>query len=153
MNTSKAQRKFELYQRLGALGFTYDEAVALRRIEMTLQRWAEAECGDSNEYRSWSIEREEKTNKTLRVISSCGADRRTWVTKRYPIADRETGALKRLKAIVDARNSRECPPNAAIIPYHQQDCRGCMVYLIRAADVKDGESLDSIYTRGLAVCC
>jgi hypothetical protein len=150
MRTSKAQRKFELYQRLGNLGFTYDEAVALRRIEMTLQRWAEAECGDSNDYQSWSIERDEN-NKPYRCVYP-----HTGKMRRYPIADRETGALRRLKAIVDARNTRECPPiasNAAIIPYHQTDCRGCMVYLIKAADVKDSESLDSIYTRGLAVCC
>ncbi len=43
MSTQK--RKFELFARLTELGFTYDEAHALRRIEMTLQRWAELECG------------------------------------------------------------------------------------------------------------
>ena len=44
MSTQKA--KFELFARLQSLGFTYDEAYSLRRIEMTLQRWAEKECGD-----------------------------------------------------------------------------------------------------------
>lgn len=46
MSTQKA--KFALFSRLQDMGFTYEEAVSLRRIEMTLQRWGEMECGDEH---------------------------------------------------------------------------------------------------------
>jgi len=65
MSTQK--RKFELFSRLQAMGFTYEEAVKLRRVEMTLQRWAEMECGDSKSYASTAIERDEATGKPYRV--------------------------------------------------------------------------------------
>jgi len=177
MSTQKA--KFELYSRLADLGFTYEEAVQLRRIEMTLKRWSEQECGDSNDYQSWSIERDETTNKPYRCVYP-----RTGKMRRYPIADRESGALKRLKAIVDARNEREhahvtptIKANALnwIHPYHQTDPRGCSLYLVQAKDLPNttdedmrkhsGEwplkneetrlqwKLSCYYTRGLAVCC
>lgn len=38
----------------------YDDALALRRISMTLQRWHELECGDSNNYGAWAIVRGKK---------------------------------------------------------------------------------------------
>ena len=144
MSTQK--RKFELFARLQALGFTYGEAVALRRIEMTLQRWGERECGDGSD---WAIERDETTGKPYNVYHGEGKSRR------YPVADREAGAIKRLNAIIAARNAR-----VALVPdcdefltgYHQGDCRGCMLYLVRTADVPCGSSIDSHYNRGLAVC-
>ena len=78
------------------MGFTFEEAVALRRIEMTLSRWAEAECNGE-------IERDEDTGKPRRNsaawVSGRASQRISW-----PIADREAGALRRLKAIVDACN-------------------------------------------------
>jgi hypothetical protein len=49
----------ELVGRLEKLGFYIEEALALRRIERTLQRWSELECGDGNNYGSWAIERDE----------------------------------------------------------------------------------------------
>ncbi len=150
MSTQK--QKFALFQCLQNLGFTYDEAVSLRRIEMTLQRWAEQECGDSNDYCSTGIERDETTGKPFRVVSYHNENK----SRRYPIADREAGALKRLARIVDARNARVCENmggNAAdVISYHQTDCRGCMVYLVKRSDL-GGAPIDQVYTRGLAVCC
>ncbi len=146
MSTQK--RKFELFSRLQNLGFTYDESCALRRIEMTLSRWSEAECNGE-------IERNEETGKPERVsrayISGHSSKRHAW-----PIADREAGALRRLQAIVNARNERRTiagdSPRVDVIPYHQVDPRGCMLYLMRSSDIKPGEQLDSTYTRGLAVC-
>ena len=35
---------------LQAAGISYDDAVSLRRISMTLHRWHELECGDGNNY-------------------------------------------------------------------------------------------------------
>jgi len=144
MSTQK--RKFELFARLQSLGFTYEEAYSLRRIELTLTRWAERECGDGS---NWAIERDETTGKPFNVYHGEGKSRR------YPIADREAGALKRLKAICDARNARQTTDDEAgnnVIPYHQGDCRGCAVYLLKRSDIEDGKPLDQVYYRGLAVC-
>lgn len=169
MSTQKA--KFELYQKLQALGFTLEEAAQLRRIEMTLHRWAEAECNGE-------IERRDSDDKPERVIRSCAPG---FSEHRYPIADREAGALKRLKAIVEARNHR-CQPVEMNTPqagawiefYHQTDPRGCALYLVKQSDIPawtdeqlvnhSGPSaissperrrevlLSCYYTRGLAVC-
>lgn len=153
MSTQK--RKFELFARLQALGFTYEEAVSLRRIEMTLQRWGERECGDGS---NWGLERDEKTGKPYNVWHGEGKARR------YPVADREAGALRRLAAIVKARNLRESPTefmqaNAQdwVFAYHQGDCRGCMLYLITRGQLTDRQTgallpIDQYYNRGLAVC-
>lgn len=171
MSTQK--RKFELFAKLQALGFTYEEAVALRRIEMTLHRWAEAECNGE-------IERNETTGKPERVsrayINGMSDKRQAW-----RIADREAGALKRLKDIVDARNGRERSADGRrsssaghVYFYHQTDPRGCALYLLSGHDlpkVSDEEmrqhsgewplkseetrlqwKLSCYYTRGLAVC-
>lgn len=154
MSTQKS--KFELFSRLQALGFTYDEAVSLRRIEMTLQRWAEGECGDSNNHRSKVIERDEATGKPFLFVSYHDENK----SRRYPTADREAGALRRLKAIVDARNARlplgmTRENYGEVIAYHQGDCRGCMLYLItRDQLTQDGKTLpiDQYYNRGMAVC-
>jgi hypothetical protein len=148
---STQKQKFELFARLQALGFTYEESAQLRRIEMTLHRWGEQECGDSNSICSFGIERDETTGKPFKVVSYHHESK----TRRYPIADREKGALKRLQAVLDARNLRETTDNEAgnfIIPHHQTDPRGCALYLLTRADIPAGSSLDSVYTRGLAVC-
>ena len=42
-------------------GIRYEDAVALRRISMTLHRWHELECGDGNNYAPWSLVRGKKT--------------------------------------------------------------------------------------------
>ena len=119
---------------------------------MTLQRWAERECGDGS---NWAIERDETTGKPFNVFHGEGK------RSRYAIADREAGALRRLSAIVKARNLRESPSefmqaNAQdwVFPYHQGDCRGCMVYLVTRAQLGDKtpDQLDQYYNRGLAVC-
>ncbi|HEX2901217.1 MAG TPA: hypothetical protein VHS96_15980 [Bacteroidia bacterium] len=153
---TKLKAKFELYSRLQALGFTYEEAVSLRRIEMTLQRWAEQECGDSNSYASWAIERDEETGKPFMVRHIYATPGLKGGMHKYPIADRETGALKRLRAIVAARDARYRALGGDgqndLIPYHQTDCRGCMVYLVKRSDL-DGKPIDQVYNRGLAVCC
>jgi hypothetical protein len=107
---------------------------------MTLHRWAEAECGDSNDHCSWSIDRDEKTGKPFRVVHPHNGSK----VRRESIPDRENGALRRLAAITVRYPE--------IYGYHQTDPRGCALYLLRASDVRPGEQLDSIYSRGLPVC-
>lgn len=52
----------------------FEDANTLRRAQLVLHRWAELECGDGNDYASWSI-------------------------RRCRIADREAGALRRIADI------------------------------------------------------
>lgn len=152
MSTQKA--KFELFTRLQRLGFTYEEAVQLRRIEMTLQRWGELECGKDNGRASFCVSRDEETGKPYMEVHPYNGK-----SYRYPVADRERGALRRLARIVAARNERcghaDTHPDF-LHAYHQGDPRGCALYLCTRAQLTghDGEALpiDSYYTRGLAVC-
>ncbi len=148
---TKQKAKFELYSRLQDLGFTYEEAFSLRRIEMTLRRWAEQECNGEIERGDVGI----TAGKPFRV--------RNWGVgsfRKWRIADREAGALKRLQSIVNARNARKFPagiPDADchvdfLFAYHQTDPRGCMLYLVKTGDL-NGQAIDSVYNRGVAVCC
>jgi hypothetical protein len=115
------------------LGIDPDDATALARISRTLQRWAEAECGDST-----LIERDEDTGIPHRVIWPHRSERPT----RYRIPDRETGALKRLGRIM-ARYPH-------LVAYHQTDPRGAAVYVLRRDDLGT-DPIDRCYTRGVAV--
>lgn len=81
---------------MSRLGISTEDAWALRRIEMTLHRWYEAECGDGNDHASWVIERDETTNKPFRCVYPHNG-----LTTRTPIADREKGALRRLHEIME----------------------------------------------------
>jgi hypothetical protein len=137
MSVSIKERLLVL-ERLGKLGLDYDEAQALRRISMTLQRWGELECGDGNDYCSWSIERDEVTDKPYMVTYPHNGK-----SRRSPVADREKGALKRLQAIMSKYPE--------FIAYHQTDPRGCAVYLVRKSDVPEGTDIASVYNRGIAV--
>ena len=119
------------------LGVGYDDALALRRISMTLHRWHEQECGTHN----GCIERNEETGKPYFV---------TWHTTgqnlrriSYAIPDRETGAKKRLDKIM--------ANYPALIPFIQTDPRGCALYLLRPNDVPEGKDADCYYSRGIAV--
>lgn len=145
------KRTTDLIQRIVALGLTTDEARKLRRIEMALHRWAEQTCGVGNGNFSWSIERDETTGKPFCVTHSHSGGK----PRRQAIADREAGALKRLHLLIADRNFRADPTGSGagrLQYYHQTDPRGCALYLIRASDIRPGESLDSVYSRGLPVC-
>lgn len=140
---TKIERMTRYLNRMSEMGFSYEEAQSLRRIEMTLQRWAERECGDGS---NWAIERDETTGKPFNVYHGPLSASRPEIGKqrRYAIADREAGALKRVERIM-ARH-----PD--YVAYHQTDCRGCMLYIVAKADLKDGAKLEQVYTRGVAVC-
>jgi len=134
MRTTKSERIRQFYANASRLGITPADADALRRIEMTLQRWAERECGDGS---NWAIERDEKTGKPFNVYHGEGKPRR------YPVADREAGALRRLASILSRY--------PGLLAYHQGDPRGCALYVLAKSDLREGESLDCVYSRGWAV--
>jgi hypothetical protein len=131
MNKRESTNYARIYNVLRDWEFTRDEIETLFRIERTLQRWGERECGGA-------IERDEKTGKPFWTYERGNGKR-----GRYAIPDRERGALKRLAKLLES--------HGAYIAYHQQDCRGCALYIVPAA-LLEGASIDSVYNRGLAIC-
>lgn len=115
---NKAERIADLLNRLNALGFSTAEAQRLRRISMTLNRWATAECNGE-------IQRDETTGKPSRVFQSRTPGNRP---SSYLIPDRETGALKQLAAIMERHPS--------LWAFHQGDPRGVSLYVGRKTDLK-----------------
>jgi hypothetical protein len=138
MTKRELTRRIHQDNALTGLGFTAEEAESLRRISMTLRRWYERECGDGH----GCIERDEATGRPYWHHAMSG--------RRYPIPDRERGAEKRLKAIVDRRNN-ENPEHVPLSCYLQTDPRGASLYLIRPGDVPDGGMVDAYYSRGVCV--
>ena len=124
-------------------GISQDDAYALRRASMTLQRWFELECGDGNTHGSWAIERDETTEKPYMVHHHYQHGRGKDYTSRTPIPDRETGARKRIASIM-----ARYPGMSA---YVQTDPRGCALYVLRAGDIPEGQDPDCYYSRGLPV--
>lgn len=122
---------FEMISRLERTGISREDAFSLRRISMTLHTWHERECGTDH----GCIERDETTGKAYWLDSN--------TMRRYPIADREKGALKRLKSIMD-----RYPGKSA---YVQGDPRGASLYILNPGDVPEGADIESCYSRGVAV--
>ena len=148
MNKRERARLTAQENALVTLGFTIDEAAALRRISMTLRRWYELECGTD----AGCIERDDATGKP-RFLSYSG--------RRWPVPDREAGALRRLARIVAARNERQPLMSVVMLPdraapntvssYVQPDPRGASLYILRPGDVPIGADPTSYYTRGICV--
>lgn len=136
---------------LRAAGIEFYDAHALRRIAMTLHRWHELECGDGDDYSSWTISRGRKKDGVFTHDESGkpfierhshgrdGASRTTY--SRIP--DRERGALRRLAGIM---------ANYPTLGYYVQgDPRGASLYILRPGDVPEGQETDAYYSRGIAV--
>ena len=140
MNRREAERLTIQNDTLRALGFTRDEAEALRRISMTLRRWHELECGTDG----GCIERDED-GKAYWLNSHS--------MRRTKVADRESGALKRLAAILNARLYRQPVIDGAhdLDAYIQTDPRGAALYIIRPGDVPEGADVSAYYSRGICV--
>lgn len=140
MNKKEAMRITHQENVLMQLGFTQQEAEQLRRISMTLHRWHELECGVDG----GCVERDEETGKVYWRSAHTG--------KLWPYADRETGALKRLAAIIKARNIRMPKMGDPLLStYIQTDPRGAALYIIRPGDVPDGKDVGAYYSRGICV--
>lgn len=111
---------------------TNEQARSLRLAETTLQRWAEQECGTSNDLHSVSIERDETTNKPFRVVRPHKNNK----VIRTPIQDREASAL---------RATKHTAASLGLHFYHQTDPRGASLY------VSNEPLNDQNYTDGI-VC-
>ena len=110
---------------LVSLGFTTGESDALRRISLTLHRWAEHECNGI-------IERDE-TRQNRPFWSNLNTGRHFVA----PAADRERGALMRVGVIVSALGAHF---------YHQTDPRGAALYVA-------GEKLTDQNYSSVGICC
>lgn len=151
MNKREAIRQNEQEGNLIDLGFTRDEAAALRRISMTLRRWYELECGDGNDYGSWAIERDEETDIPYRVHHHYrhGSGKDTMTRTRIP--DREKGAIRRLERILSDRFLRSSSPGGKLSYYLQTDPRGASLYIVRPGDIPEGKDVSAYYPRALCV--
>jgi hypothetical protein len=126
---------YALMQRFAARGIalSFEHANTLRRAELTLQHWGEQECGDSNDYNSWTIERDEVTGIPYRCVYPHDSNK----VRRYRVPDRERGALRRIKAICEFYGLHF---------HHQTDPRGCALY------VSNEPLPENDYTRGVSCC-
>lgn len=108
MTKREALRQTQQENTLIALGFTRDEAEALRRISMTLHRWHELECGTDHacivrgrwDRDTQTFDYDDNGSPYFEFSGASGKNRYA------PTRDRETGAKKRLSAIIAARNGR-----------------------------------------------
>ncbi len=145
-------RTHDMLQRLQNLGIDREDAWALRRISMTLHRWHELECGDSNDYASWTVARGHWRKQDGGAWFEYDDDGESFLERhshsetkaRYTrIPDRERGAQKRLAKIM-ARYP-------TLTAYVQGDPRGCALYILKSEDIKDRD-VSSIYSSfGVAV--
>lgn len=158
--TTKREIERQTHQQniLVSLGFTNDESEKLRRISLTLRRWHELECGTGEGQISRSVERD--TDEGRPYIRVQYPSRNGYVDRRYPCADRETGAKKRLATILAQRNARPCmldgkfhvcDPRGKLTAYIQTDPRGAALYILRPGDVPEGEDVSCYYSRGICV--
>jgi hypothetical protein len=140
MTKREALRQTEQEDRLLELGFTRSEAESLRRISMTLHRWFEKECGDGN----GCIERDETTGRCYWFNANARYLDPHDPRSRWRIADRETGARKRLASIMQRVDS-------GLQAFVQTDPRGAALYILRPEDIPEGGEIDSYYNRGICV--
>lgn len=175
MTKAEAMRQTRQLDVLRELGFTFDEAETLRRISMTLRRWFELECGNSDDYASWCIVRGSKSPRVHQRDPETQAS--IWVGGEFThddngapwmerhahdkpkatysrIPDRERGAMRRLEAIIAACNKRKTESGehgAALGYYIQGDPRGAALYILRPGDIPDGKDANGYYSRGICV--
>lgn len=131
-------RKAHTLAALERHGFTGPEFCQLRRISNTLQRWHERECNED-------IRRHEegpRKGKLYGVRHVKGWDDK-WIERRYPVRDMEAGAMARLNRIM--------ADHLAFVAYVQTDPRGAALYLVEKSKLKDGVSLDSVYS-SIGIC-
>jgi hypothetical protein len=114
MNSKEISNLYRIAERLG---IEFDDVYSFRRDSMTLRSWFERECGDSNNYASWAVERDPDTDIPYLVTHPYNGKAR-----KARILDREKGARKR----IDERCKR-----LNLHYYIQTDCRGLALYLSR----------------------
>lgn len=152
MTKREAQRYVWLCEALRNHGILQDDVDTLLRCSRALHTWAEHECNGAiqrgdNGKPAWY-----NTTSGMRIGTT---------------PDRETGALKRIAAILAPHAPKQytadtCPgrpcgsecdhKSPGLTFYHQGDPRGCCLYILRPGDVPEGKDPGSCYSNGIAVC-
>lgn len=160
MTRREAERLTQQADTLRSLGFTRDEAEALRRISMTLHRWHERECGTDRAclVRGRMVDGEFTYDDDGQPYEEYAGFSGAHRYARVP--DRERGAMTRLRAILGQRNGRPyISPGGTLIAgpadkltfYIQSDPRGAALYILRPGDVPAGADVSCYYNRGICV--
>lgn len=146
MTKREARQREHSYRALETVGIDRETADKLRRIASTLHVWAELECGTGTGQTTHSVERDEddtnprtgagRTYRRIQYPNRGGG----YTDRRYPCADRETGAMKRLHKIMAAYPT---------LTAHVQNLG--YLWILRPGDVPEGESADCYYSRGISV--
>lgn len=123
---SRIQRRFNI-------DITPIDAAILRIAERRLHRWHERECGDSDNYTSWCLVRDEDTG-----IPYCEYYPHTGKSYRIKVRDIETAELAKVKTICT---------KYSLHYYQQTDPRGCALYISNIPLADDRYSSDGI------ACC
>lgn len=124
---------------------SFHDANTLRRAEKTLSRWYEAECGDSDDYASYSIERDEETGVPYWIVRRHRDGPKAISRNRIP--DKERGAIRRVVRVCNSIMSNGAPNSPNVYHYVQTDPRGCCLY------VGTEPLTDQNYSaRGIACC-
>jgi hypothetical protein len=135
------------------LGISLDDAIALRRISLTLNKWFILECGDGDNYGSWCITRGTRLADGSFQHDDDGAPFLEWhhylhgkgkdYTTYASRADKESGAKKRLKKIM--------ANYPALVAYVQTDPRGCALYIIEKSRLGSNKPDECYSSFGVAV--
>lgn len=154
MTRNERERLTRQENTLMELGFSREESDSLRRISLRLQRWYELECGTEHGV----IERDDATGKPFWVSYTRRYLGANDTRMRTPMADFETGALRRLAKIMRDVNGRRTEKPSFVenlrddlTTYIQTDPRGAALYILRPGDIAEGLKPESCYTRGICV--
>lgn len=126
---STLRESAEVFAGLARLGISAPHALILCRAARTLHTWSERECNGN-------IQRDETTGKCHYYYTRGprAGDRISGPA----IPDRESGALRRIAAVLQAY------PGLAF--HHQGDPRGAPLYIYRVADLRPGADIASCYS-------
>ena len=114
MNTKTTENYIRISSKLE---ISFAHVMLFRRKSMALRRWFERECGDSNNFASWCIERDPQTGRPFLVTYPHSGK-----TRQHAIPDIEKGARKAIEKLCK---------ELGLFFYIQTDCRGLALYLSR----------------------
>lgn len=171
----------QMFTRLHDAGITPSDALALRRISMTLHRWHELECGGGNDHGSWCITRGRKG--TVYTCTQCGHvgegvnncdgcgdpapvrstngfmhddDGKPYLEHHHYLHGKGKDTVTYSPLFDRERGAHKrlaaiMARYPELVSYVQTDPRGCALYILKRADVGDSP-IDQVYSsRGIAV--
>lgn len=97
MRDSKMERELRFFAGARArFGLEDGDTLELLACSRQLRRWHKRECGDGNDFASYSVEEDEETGKAWQVVYPHKGE-----TRRYRIRNMAAGARRRIAAVMD----------------------------------------------------